>query len=112
LDQDEDSQDNLDNEEGKSRKRKSVGPLKVMTEAVDILHQMKNRSAATPTNNALKENRNEDFVFASYLANELSKIKSIKNEVKIKLQTVIFEAQNRDEDVRQHRYGRNESVSL
>lgn len=76
-------------------KKQKTGPSAVMAEAVSVLSQLKNNMGQRTPRTDVPNEEDEDSVFRKYLVNELRKIKnpSVKNAVRLKLQTVIFDAQ-------------------
>ena len=84
------------------KKKKVTGPVAVMAEAVSVLAQLKQRKpspqiVATPTK-AFEQEVDEDFTFGRCLALELKQVKNqrVKNQLKLKLQSLIFDAQSDD----------------
>jgi hypothetical protein len=84
------------------KKKKVTGPVAVMAEAVSVLAQLKQRKpspqiVATPKT-AFEQEVDEDFAFGRYLVLELKKVKNqrVKNQLKLKLQSLIFDAQSDD----------------
>lgn len=86
------------------KKRKITGPVAVMAEAVAVLNQLRtSRSAptsrtSTPQPMVEEYVGDEDLTFAKYLATEIRKVKTprIKNQLKLKLQSLICDAQSED----------------
>ncbi|XP_053390822.1 uncharacterized protein LOC128553672 [Mercenaria mercenaria] len=93
-DEEAEERDTEDTQIPKPKKHKS-GPAAAMAEAVNVLSEIRTRFSQGTSRTEDTNTNEEDTVFGKYLTNELRKIRDpfLKNNVRLKLQTVIFEAQ-------------------
>jgi hypothetical protein len=95
-----DDRESLEKEDNRSSgnfkvKQENICPSAEMTEEVSALGQLKDKMDQGTPRTDITSDEDEDTVFWIYLVNEFRKIKSpsVKNNVRLKLQTVIFDAQ-------------------
>lgn len=99
---------------GHYKKKKMSAPMEVMAEAVKVLSDIRTRKSQQqePTGTQITHNIGGDSAFVAYITSELGKIKNdrIKNNLKLRIISMIFESQYEDSNPRPFSYQQQSHV--